>query len=142
LYPLYKEKIFMKYELKNSQKGFTLIELMVALAIIAILILPLAGFLSGQLKRDENTIDSRLALNVAQQAMDRILSEEMPASGIKDDSLSVTANGKQWVVVVDPIDGQQTGEPANGTEPLEIRVRVYSRDAKKLMARLTALKGQ
>ncbi|MBI4726033.1 hypothetical protein HY768_02210 [candidate division TA06 bacterium] len=116
--------------------------MMVAITIIAILILPLAGFLSGQLKRDENTIESRLALSVARQTMDRLLAAEVSPYNIKDDSSAVNANGKQWVIVIDPIDGQEIGEPANGTDPLEIRVRVYSWDGKKLMAKLTALKGQ
>lgn len=132
----------MKLKSTSSQKAFTLIEMMVAITIIAILILPLAGFLSGQLKRDENTIESRLALSVARQTMDRLLAAEVSPYNIKDDSSAVNANGKQWVIVIDPIDGQEIGEPANGTDPLEIRVRVYSWDGKKLMAKLTALKGQ
>ena len=119
-----------------------MIEMLVAVTIIAILILPLAGFLSAHLKRDERTIETRLALSVARQTMDRLLAVEVSPYNIKDDSSAVNANGKQWVAVIDPIDGQEMGEPANGTDPLEIRVRVYSLNNKRLMARLTALKGR
>jgi hypothetical protein len=45
------------------------------------------------------------------------------------------------VVVTDPVNGQQLGEPASGTDPLEIRVRVYLPGGTTPAAKLTALKS-
>lgn len=121
-------------------RAFTMVELLISITIIAIIIVPLAGIVATQLRRDQDAADRRLALIAARNAMEAALEPSLPPSAVRDDSSGVDMNGRRWVVVTDPVDGQGEGEPPIGTDPLEVRVRVYQPGG-KLLASLTALKG-
>jgi type II secretion system protein I len=120
-----------------KNKGFTLIEVLVAITIIAILIIPLIGVVTGQFKKDQNIVDKKMALQLAREAMEKALQPGLVA----DDSVEVFADGKRWLIVTDVIDGQEGDEPALGTDPLEVQVRVYLPPAKEIYSSLTALKS-
>jgi prepilin-type N-terminal cleavage/methylation domain-containing protein len=125
----------------DRNKAFTMVELLVAITIIALMIVPLVGIVATQLKRDQYAADRGLALAAARNAMETALDPGLPAAAVRDDSTLVTLNGQGWVVVVDPIDGLGEGEPPIGTDPLEVRVRVYRPGSAQVLAALTALKG-
>lgn len=125
----------------DRNKAFTMVELLVAITIIALMIVPLVGIVATQLKRDQHAADRGLALVAARNAMESALEPSLPASAVRDDSTLVTLDGQGWIVVTDPIDGQGEGEPPAGTDPLEVRVRVYKPGAGRPLASLTALKG-
>jgi type II secretion system protein I len=127
--------------MENSRKAFTMVELLVALTIIAIVMLPLVGLVATQMKRDQQTADRSLALGVARNAMETVLEPGLPASAVRDDSTLVDMNGQGWIVVTDPINGLGEDEPPIGTDPLEVRVRVYKPGISRPLASLTALKG-
>lgn len=120
-----------------KNKGFTLIEVLVAITIIAILIIPLIGIVTGQFKKDQNIVDRKMALQLAREVMEKALQPGMVA----DDSVEVSADGKKWLIVTDVIDGQEGDEPALGTDPLEVQVRIYLPPAKEIYSSLTALKS-
>jgi prepilin-type N-terminal cleavage/methylation domain-containing protein len=124
----------------NKEKGFTMVELLISITVIAIIIVPLVGIVATQLKRDQNVADRRLALIVAHSAMENALEPSLPVSAVRDDSTTINTNNQRWVVVTDPIDGQGESEPPIGTDQLEIRIRVY-KPGGGLLASLTALKG-
>lgn len=120
-----------------KNKGFTLIEVLVAITIIAILVIPLIGVVTRQFKTDQNIIDKKTALQLAREAMEKAL---QPGT-ITDDSVEVSASGKKWLVIADVIDGQEGDEPALGTDPLEVQIRVYLPPTKNVYSSLTALKS-
>ncbi len=108
-----------------------------AITIIAILIIPLIGIVTGQFKKDQNIVDRKMALQLAREVMEKALQPGMVA----DDSVEVSADGKKWLIVTDVIDGQEGDEPALGTDPLEVQVRIYLPPAKEIYSSLTALKS-
>lgn len=120
-----------------KNKGFTLIEVLVAITIIAILIIPLIGVVTGQFKKDQNIVDKKMALQLAREAMEKALQPGI----VIDDSTEVSASGKKWLVITDVIDGQEGDEPVLGTDPLEVQVRIYLPPAKDIYSSLTALKS-
>ena len=120
-----------------KNKGLSLIEVLVAITIIAILIIPLVNVVTGQLKKDQDLVDRKEALQLAREAMEKAL---QPGK-VVDDSLIISSGKRQWNVVTDAIDGLEEDEPPLGTDPLEVRIRVYLPPKREALASLTALKG-
>lgn len=120
--------------------GFTMIEMVVAVTLIVILILPLVGLVSAQLKRDQKLEERRVALRVCREAMDRLLDPGYPAAAIVDDSIRLNMDGRTWLVAVDAVDGAEGGEIPGGSDPLEVSVAVFVPGQYKALAKLRALK--
>lgn len=120
--------------------GFTMIEMLVAVTLMVILILPLVGLVSAQLKRDQKLEELRVALRVCREAMDRLLDPGYPAAAIVDDSIKVTMDGRTWLVAIDAVDGAGEGEVPGGTDPLEVSVAVFIPGKNRELAKLRALK--
>jgi len=121
--------------------GFSMVELLVAITIIAIMVLPLVGLISSQLRKDQRTVDRKIALQLAQSTMEKLLDRNFPGSQVRDDSSAILLNGKQWIVLVDALDGLEYDEPDGGTDPLEVHVTVYAQEDRNAKAAFKALKG-
>jgi len=120
-----------------KSKGFTLVEVLVAITIIAILIIPLVNVVTGQLKKDQDLVDRKEALQLAREALEKALQP----GAVTDDSIAVSSGKRQWMVVTDAIDGLEGDEPPLGTDPLEVRIRIYLPPKREALASLTALKA-
>jgi prepilin-type N-terminal cleavage/methylation domain-containing protein len=123
-----------------SERGFTLLEAVVALTIVLILVLPLAHIYTFQVKREATLKDRQTALELAKEGMEEALASRVGPLDLRDDSSDVELSGTKWKVMTDVIDGRGEGEPALGTDPLEVRVKVYQPGKKDPLAELVALK--
>ena len=123
-----------------SERGFTLLEAVVALTIVLILVLPLAHIYTSQVRREASLKDRQTALELAKEGMEEALASKVGPPDLRDDSTDVELFGTKWKVLTDVIDGRGDGEPALGTDPLEVRVKVYQPGKKDPLAELVALK--
>lgn len=107
------------------RKGFTFIELLITLALIAICFLPLMRMLSGGLDQAHKLDELSTARYLAQSAMEQLknlgftqaqLSElgDTWEPNLEDPAFLI--NGKMWRV---------ERKVARGTDPLEIHIKVY-----------------
>lgn len=92
----------------GSQRGFTLLELMVALAIVAVVSAGAYQALSGALDRIGRGHNEAEALALAQSMLNRV-GADIPLGG--DDQRGRTEDGFTWVVHSVPYAGPQ---PATG----------------------------
>ena len=75
----------------HSERGFTLVEVMVAVAIMAIGILGVASMLTMSLKSDRRTQATRFAQSIALEVMEGKQSEAVDT--VKDDFKSMQSSG-------------------------------------------------
>lgn len=80
----------------RSQRGFTLLEVLVALAVTGIALVVLLQAVSGTLRLERAAHDYTRALALAQARLDAVSLEEAPASGVGE------ADGFRWWVQVTP----------------------------------------
>lgn len=120
--------------------GFSLIEILVAITILGILLLPLLSFIGSQSKNEQKVEERKIALEIGKDAMEKLLSSNLRKIEIKDDSTEIILDDRRWKIVRDVIDGKEEDEPVTGTDPLEIWIRVYKRDSPTPLAELVTLK--
>lgn len=96
--------------------GFTLVEVLIALAILGIAIIPLARVLDINLFGSAKAKKMRGALNLAVQEMEEVKNSPLPEKEMQGKTYTIDINGQQWRVIREIIPN---------TDPLEIRVHVY-----------------
>lgn len=121
-------------------RGFTLLEILVAITVLAILLLPLFSVLTGGLRKEASLNEVQTALKIAQDAMERVLDTQVKKADIRDEEAQVLVGGTTYRVVRDAVDGRESDEPALGTDPLEVWVRVYKGQEAAPLAELVTLK--
>ena len=80
-------------------KGFTLLEVMVALSILGIALTVLIQLFSGGLRQAKNSRDYTKAVLYAKQVMEEVAMKEILAEGIENGDLT---DGYRWQVTVSP----------------------------------------
>ena len=85
----------------ESERGFTLVELLVSLAILAVALAVLFGAISTSLDRTRKDRDEALAASLVQSLLARAGSERPLAAG---ETSGVYSNGYHWRLVVSPYD--------------------------------------
>lgn len=123
-----------------TERGFSLLEAVVALTIVLILVLPLAHIFTSQARREASLKDRQTALELAKEGMEEALASKVGPLDLRDDSTEVELSATKWKVMTDVIDGRGDGEPALGTDPLEVRVKVFLSGRKEPLAEMVALK--
>jgi prepilin-type N-terminal cleavage/methylation domain-containing protein len=123
-----------------ARRGFTVLEILVAITVLGIFLLPLMSLLSRGLRSEAALSDVQTALKIAQDAMERLLDTQVKKAEIRDEGTTVTVGGITFRVERDAIDGRESDEPALGTDPLEIWIRVYKGEETAPIAELVTLK--
>lgn len=109
----------------KQTKGFTFIELLITLAVIAICFLPLMRMFSVSLEQVYVTEDLTTARYLAQEGMERVKNLGFTEAQLEDlgdvwapalDKPALELNGKRWRILRKII---------KGTDPLEIKIQVY-----------------
>jgi prepilin-type N-terminal cleavage/methylation domain-containing protein len=106
-------------------KGFTFVELLITLAVIAICFLPLMRMFSVSLEQAYQTSDLTTARYLAQEGMERVKNLGFTEAQLEDlgdvwepalDKPPLELNGRYWRIL---------RKIVKGTDPLEIRIQVY-----------------
>ena len=124
----------------RNPRGFTLIELLIATLLISIFLLPLLTVLHREMISSNRTRIFNLALVIAQEEMEEVLDLSLSEKDLNDRSRKVRLMNYTFNVERDVLDGEGNGEPYGGTDPLEVRVRVYHGEERVPMIRLVTLK--
>jgi general secretion pathway protein I len=108
----------------DGERGFTLIEALVALAIIAVVLTPI-GMVIGTTARGTRAIDQRLALSGAAET----LLASLPArDALKVGRQTGELAGYRWRIDIGPINAAAEKVPAAGFVPLAINMRMQGPD--------------
>ena len=111
----------------NKEKGFTLLEVVAALAILVIFLVPILGAVSQAMHGIESAKNRSLALKLAQDKMTQI--EMMPVpleEGTEDGDFGSEHPGYRWEYeVVKTPDLQMMEEYIAGLRGMEIHLMVF-----------------
>lgn len=102
---------------KRQARGFTLVELLVSLAILSIALAVLFGAISDSLDRARKGRDEALAASLVQSLLARAGSERALDAG---DASGVYSNGFRWRIIVSPYGN---GDDAKARSVLAYLVR-------------------
>lgn len=111
--------------MSQRKKSFTFIELLIALAVIAICFLPLMRMFSGVLEHIGEAGDLTTATVLAKEEMEKTKNLNFTKAQLKSigevwypplDQPALVMNGKQWRILRKVI---------KNTDPLEVRIQVY-----------------
>jgi len=117
---------------KSYRKGFSLIEVLVALAILGSVLLVSLSFIIYQLKKEKENTEMIQAIEIAKSKMEEVLS----LTEVKDNEEIV--NGK-FLLKIKVLDGDKPDEPIN-LRPMEIQITVYKLKEKTSLIELYSLK--
>ncbi|OPX18419.1 hypothetical protein BXT86_01290 [candidate division WOR-3 bacterium 4484_100] len=122
----------MSVSYKKCLSGFSLIEILVAIIIFGIVLLPFLSFVSHQIARERKNKELRRAVGLAHSKMEEVLllPDIRDCEDIIDD---------KFLIKVDVLDGDKSGEPEN-LEPSEIHISVYDLKTKRKYLELYSLK--
>jgi prepilin-type N-terminal cleavage/methylation domain-containing protein len=113
-------------------RGFTIIEILVALVVFTVVILSCLGFVAFQLKKERETGDLIKAAEIAQSKIEEVL---LPVKVTDSEEIV----GNQYLVRIKVLDGDQSDEPRD-REPLEIRISVINMRNRLPLVEISALK--
>lgn len=117
----------------KARRGFTLLEVLIALVVVALALLALTRTAGGQVSSFEALRERTLAGWVAANVLDELrLATPNPASGRRDGRTRFADRDWRWTV-----DVQDTGN----AQVRRIEVAVFAGDAKQAMATLTGFGG-
>lgn len=120
-------------------RGFTFIEILITLAVIAICFLPLMQMFSASLEQVYTSSDLTTGRYLAQEGMERLKNLGLTQAQIEaaGDVLeppsgepALDVNGKNWRVA---------RKVLRGTDPLEVRIQVFQDKEPKHIVEITSL---
>ncbi len=122
----------------NTNRGFTLLEILIALAILAITSIALLGQSRQSVDTRSALHDKTLGLWIAENSMDTLRAEERwPALGA--DSEEVEVNEREWQVTTEVVE---TARPDMRRVTVAIDIKSQSGDFDKPVVELTSFIGR
>jgi len=117
--------------MSKKEEGFTLVEVLIASAILAIALIPMLSVLNINLKWMTHTKDMRVAANLARLEMEKVKSLNCKEDEIESAVYEKTVNKTVWKI---------EREADSSTDPVEIWINIYKKDATKPSVTLFTLK--
>ncbi len=117
--------------MRKKEDGFTLVEVLIASAILAIALIPLLSVLNINLRGMNNTKDMRIAANLARAEVEKVKSLNCREEEIESGVYEKTVNNVVWKI---------EREADSSTDPLEIWIKIYKKDEAKPVITLFTLK--
>lgn len=130
-----KSKIFripIRYSLLATERGFSLVELLVALTILSAVLLPFLSFVSYRLSKERENDEIITAIDIAKSKMEEILL--LPK--VKDGEEIIQ---NKFLLKIKVLDGDQSDEPLN-LKPVEVHLSILRLKDKTNLLTISALK--
>ena len=109
----------------SNSKGFTFIEILITLTVIAILFVPTMQLFSNTLYATADSLDIITATNLAKSEMEKIINLNLSETRLKEIGSAVYPSEKEPPLTVNGVRWRVRKEAVEGTDPLEIRIRVF-----------------
>lgn len=118
-------RFLTSFGMTNSKRGFTFIEILLTLTVIAVLFVPLMELFSHSLFATTQSLDKITAASLAKSEMEKIINLNYTKAQLRD-------MGEQWIpplegdpLMVNKSHWRLKREAIEGTDPIEVRVHAY-----------------
>ncbi|MCD6311402.1 MAG: prepilin-type N-terminal cleavage/methylation domain-containing protein [Elusimicrobia bacterium] len=117
--------------MRKKEDGFTLVEVLIASAILAIALIPLLSVLNINLRGMNSTKDMRIAANLARGELERVKSLNCKEEETESETYEKTVNNVVWKI-------ERSAD--SSTDPLGIWIKIYKKGETKPAFTLFTLK--
>ena len=125
---------------RRRERGFTFIEILMTLTVIAVLFVPVMQLFSNALFSTTVNLESITAMNLAQSEMERTINLNLTTEQLKKAGDQVFPPEEEKPIEMNHQFWRVKREIVPDTEPLEVRVSVYKdEDPSKIFVTLVTL---
>ena len=115
-------------QVHGKEKGFTYIELLIALIIIGVCLIPVMRMFSTSLEQENATDDIMTALMVGRINMESLKNLNFTKSQILEIGRIYNPPLEEPALELNKMKWRALREPIKGTDPLEIHIKVFKAD--------------
>ena len=113
------------YSKRSNQSGFTFVEILITLAVIAILFVPVMQLFSQSIYATADSLDRITATNLAKSEMERILNLNRTKAQLREMGEQVIPPLTEPPLEINHTEWRVKREMIEGSDPLEVRIHVY-----------------
>ena len=130
----------MRSKAARRPGGFTFIEILMTLTIIAVLFVPVMQLFSNSLVSTNDNLEMITAMNLAQSEIERTINLNLTKEQLKASGTTITPPEKDPPIELNHVQWRVKREIVIDTDPVEVRVSVYrDKEPEKEMVVLVTL---
>ena len=111
--------------MKRASGGFTFIEILITLTVIALLFVPVMQLFSNSMYSTTENLDRITAMNLAQSEMERTINLNMTKSQLKKDGTKIFPPLESPPYAINKGFWRVQREVVEDSDPVEVRVKVF-----------------